>query len=150
MSERDPIDGPIDQRLVALLDTIVPPRAGIPGAGELGLGVGVVEDARSTGHLDDLHTVLAALPEEFETVDAAGREAALRDLEVVDPQRVASVVNMAYTAYYTHPRVLAGVSERTGYNTGPPQPSGYALAPFDEALLDPVRERPFSWRSDEG
>jgi len=108
----------------------------------------VVEDARSTGSLADLDAVLDALPVEFETLDAAGRESAVRAIESVDPHRVAGVVNMVYTAYYTHPRVLAGVSERTGYNPGPPQPSGYVLEPFDTSLLAPVRERDALWRSD--
>lgn len=138
-----------DPRLEAVLDTIVPARGEIPGAGGLGLGSSVLADARANGTVADLVAVLDLLPTEFADLDALARESALRTIEESEPEAVASVVNMAYTAYYTQPRVLEGISERTGYNPGPPQPSGYVLDPFDPALLEPVLERAPLWRTDD-
>ena len=137
-----------DARLVALLDTIVPSRGTLPGAGGLGLAASVIEDARANDHLADLISVVEALPVDFADLGQVDRESALRDIESSQPHEFASVVNMVYTAYYTQPQVLAGISERTGYNPGPPQPSGYHLEPFDDHLLAPVRGRTPMWRSD--
>ena len=138
-----------DVRLELVLDTIVPPRGELPGAGSLGLAHAVLDDARATGHLDDVTAVLEALPADFADQDPQTRETTLRAIERATPQAFAMVVNMAYTAYYTQPQVLAGISARTGYNPGPPQPSGYHLEPFDERLLTPVRDRAPLWRTDE-
>lgn len=136
-------------QLDAVLDTIIPARGELPGAGTLGLANAVMTDAKTSGHLDDIAKVLEALPADFAALDPSARESVLRDIERSAPQAFAMVVNMVYTAYYTQPKVLAGISERTGYNPGPPQPSGYTLAPFDDGLLAPVRDRGPLWRSDE-
>lgn len=136
-------------QLDAVLDTIVPPRGELPGAGGLGLTAAVVADATTTGHLDDIAVVLRELPLDFIASQPSVRESALRDIERFAPQSFAMVVNMVYTAYYTLPQVLTGISERTGYNPGPPQPSGYSMTPFDAELLAPVRDRAPLWRSDE-
>lgn len=138
-----------DPRLAAVLDTIVPARGGIEGAGGLGLAGSVLADAQANDTVADLIAVLDALPSQFASLDAGARESALRAIEATDPESVASVVNMVYTAYYTQPHVLAGISERTGYNPGPPQPSGYVLDSFDPTLLEPVRERSPLWRPDD-
>jgi hypothetical protein len=47
------------------------------------------------------------------------------------------------TDYYSHPKVL----EAFGWPRTPPQPAGYTLEPFDEALLTPVKSRKPFWRS---
>ena len=52
----------------------------------------------------------------------------------------------AYGAYYIDPRVRDIVEARTGYPNRPPQPLGYDLPPFDERLLDKVKQRPPFWR----
>ena len=38
-------------------------------------------------------------------------------------------------------RVLAAVAEATGYRLGPPQPGGYDVEPFDEAVLGNVKRK---------
>jgi hypothetical protein len=134
--------------LEIVLDTLIPPREDIPGAGGLGLAQAVSLDAEETGKTDDLDRILLHIPADFSGLAIDEREAILRTLEQKEPVAFWTLINMAYTAYYTHPDVLAGVSERTGYNPGPPQPRGYALEPFDEALLDPVRRMNPSWRPD--
>ena len=72
--------------------------------------------------------------------------ALLRTIADVLPRPFTSVINMAYTAYYTDPRVLHALQSRTGYQATPPQPAGYQLAEFDTALLERVRARPPLWR----
>jgi hypothetical protein len=137
-----------DSKLTAVLDALVPSRGDLPGAGELGLASAVVEDARDTGQLEILEGFLSRLPDDFDSSDVGKREQMLRSIESDNPGDFGSVVNMAYTAYYTDPRVLGDLSERTGYNPGPPQPDGYVLEAFDPQLLDPVRGRPPIWRQD--
>jgi hypothetical protein len=134
--------------LAIVLDTLIPPRQDIPGAGSLGLTQTVLLDAEETGKADDLGRILSRIPEGFSELAADEREEILRTLEHQEPDAFWAVINMAYTAYYTHADVLAGISQRTGYNPGPPQPLGYVLEPFDDVLLDPVRRMSPSWRPD--
>ena len=70
----------------------------------------------------------------------------LLEIETRQPEHFATLVNMVYTAYYSHGAVLAALSGRTGYNPGAPQPTGYVMEPFDESLLAPVKQMPPLWR----
>jgi len=137
-----------EKKLSAMLDVLIPAREGIPGAGALGLALAVLDDARATEQQAMLDDLLDQLPDDLEAREPAEREEILRRLESDTPASFGSVVNMAYTAYYTDPRVLRGISERTGYNPGPPQPDGYLLPAFDPELLEPVRNRHPLWRRD--
>lgn len=53
----------------------------------------------------------------------------------------AKVVGSALTAYYETQAVVIAF----GWRAQPPQPEGFALAAFDEVLLDPVRQRSAFW-----
>lgn len=145
MSERA-----LESVLVTVLDTLIPPRDGVFGAGGLGLSEAVFIDAQDTGKTQSIERILMQVPSGFAELSAADREAILHLLEQEEPMAFWAILNMAYTAYYTHPDVLAGISERTGYNPGPPQPLGYAMLAFhdDDVLLDPVRRMDPSWRPD--
>ena len=138
--------------LIALLDGIIPPRPAtgaapdLPGAGGLGLAAAVLDDAAASNRQADLDEVLGRLPAGFTDLDPRAREAALRTVADALPRAFASVINMAYTAYYTDPRVLHALQARTGYQATPPQPGGYPLDEFDPALLERVRTRPPLWR----
>jgi hypothetical protein len=72
--------------------------------------------------------------------------AALKTLEASEPDAFATLILYAYGAYYTDTRVRAVVEQRTGYPARPPQPEGYELPPFDERLLEKVKQRPPFWR----
>lgn len=136
-----------DSRLDALLATLVPGDATWPSAGALGLGERVRWIAALVeGHTAALDAVLAALPDDFVTVDAEARTTAVRALEARDPDGVSVAVLLAYNAYYTDARVLEVVEAETGYAARPPQPLGYELEPFDESLLATVRKRAPFWR----
>lgn len=77
---------------------------------------------------------------------AADRMAALQHLEAAEPMAFGRLVAAACTAYYVDPRVRAVVEVRTGYPARPPQPDGYDLPPFDDALLETQRRRAPFWR----
>jgi len=49
---------------------------------------------------------------------------------------------VVYLAYYGDPRVHG----RIGWRGGPLQPDGFALPPFDEAILEKTRRRQPFWR----
>lgn len=136
----------MDDRLAALLDGIVPPRSDLPGAGGLGLDQAVTADARESGRVGDLDSVLAMLPEGIARMSPLARDGCLREVAEAAPMAFASVVNMAYTAYYTDPRVLRALQERTGYQASPPQPNGYRLPSFDDQVLERARQRAPMWR----
>lgn len=136
----------MDSRLIALLDGIVPPRDDLPGAGGLMLGDAVIADAQENSRVADLEEILGSLPEGCAELSPVERDALLRQVEAQHPRAFQSLVNMAYTAYYTDPRVLHALQQRTGYQASPPQPGGYVLDGFDERLLERVRQRPAMWR----
>ncbi len=133
-----------DPKLIALLDTVIPPGADQPGAGAAGLAARVLDDAAGTPLAAGLDAVLAALPQNFVGSGSADREARLRAVAATDPAAMDAVVNLVYTAYYTDPGVLVSIEALTGYHAGPPQPQGYDLTPFDPEtvirvqLLDPI------------
>lgn len=132
--------------LAALLDTVIPASGDMPGAGAHGLAADVVTDAAGTPLANGLEVVLAALPDGFARLDQTGREDALGSVADAEPAAVAAVVNLTYTAYYTDPTVLGLVERHTGYNAGPPQPSGYELPVFDPAVLSRTRRSAPIWR----
>lgn len=119
--------------LTSVLDMLVPPRAEVAGAGGLGLA-GQIPAAVA-------EPVLAALPEGFAALDAAGRTAALQAVEAASPEAFAELVRQTYIAYYRDKRVLARIEQATGYAARPPQPEGYQIEPFDPSLLDVVKAR---------
>lgn len=130
----------------ALLETIVPSRDSLAGAGTLGLASYVVEDADDQAKRNALEIICAKLPTNFTDLMSLQREQALVDIEREHSNEFALVVNMIYTAYYSDQRVLIAIAEDTGYNPEPPQPAGYELAAFDERLLEPVKQRPPRWK----
>lgn len=133
--------------LVAVLDTLLPPNGDLPGAGRLGLDAQVQQEARSIPANEEvLDDVLRKLPADFLQLDPAAREAALQLIEAENPARFFTLVVMAYNAYYTDPRVLRQVEANTGYAARPPQPLGYEMKPFDERLLEKVRQREPFWK----
>jgi hypothetical protein len=133
--------------LTAVLDTLIPPTADVPGAGELGLAEKV--DAELAGapgvrraYLDGLLAIEAAGERPFGDLDVEAREAALRAVEAAHPVFFAALVEHAYRFYYTDLRVQRAV----GLTDGPPQPRGHELPVFDERLLTIQRKREPFWR----
>jgi hypothetical protein len=136
----------MDPRLPSLLDSVIPPRDHLAGAGGLGLADAVAADAQEASRGRDLGLVLSLLPEGFASLPDADRYACLQSVAEQHPRSFATVVNMVNTAYYTDSRVLQALQARTGYRASPPQPQGYALEQFDEQMLQRVRQREPMWR----
>ncbi|WP_377296950.1 hypothetical protein [Rhizobium sp. SGZ-381] len=131
-----------DRLRACLLDTLIPGGKGFPPAS----GVARLERlAFRPNWTTALQAVMSALPEGFETLDTAGRRAVLEGLEQTMAPAFQTLIEALYSVYYTDPRVLAAVSEQTGYRN-PPQPAGYVMAPFDDSVLATVRNHPQSWR----
>jgi gluconate 2-dehydrogenase subunit 3-like protein len=78
----------------------------------------------------------------FVRADAAGRIAAVRQVEAELPGPFQALVAVALRDYYEADLVLLAM----GWRAEPPQPQGHALPPFDEALLGAVRRRARMWR----
>ena len=136
--------------LSSVLDRLLPANEGLEPGGQMGLGGAVVDDASASPPLGAaLTTVLQSLPDGFCQLDGDAQDAALRAAETADPRAFAGLLNLAYTAYYTDARVQGLIAHRTGYEPGPPQPSGYDLAPFDERVLEQVSQRAPLWRKTE-
>ena len=131
-----------DDALAAILATL------LPGDGEWPAAAGLDLAAAVRGDLDpgQLAALVAALPADFVAGDADAREGRLRAIEAAQPAAFERLVGAAYLAYYTHPAVRAVIERTTGYAARPPQPLGYALEPFDEALLARQKQRAPFWR----
>lgn len=150
MSEsQEPVFSSAELRtLAAVLDVIVPPSSDgqLPGAGELGLAAAVVEAARQNPLLrpavaQGLAAIEAVARDRglasFPAASAAARTEIVKSATGDAAQLVPALLFPIYIAYYQHPRVLEGL----GREARPPFPKGYAMAPFDPALLEPVRKR---------
>ena len=131
-----------DTALESVLHTLLPGDADWPSAGSLDLAEAVRGDIDAAA----LTAILEALPAGFAGSDAAAREDALRAIETAQPASFDRLVAAAYLAYYTDSRVRIVIERRTGYAARPPQPLGYELEPFDEALLDARKRRAPFWR----
>lgn len=131
----------------AVVDTLLPGDGDWPSAGALGIADEALRIAAlaRTG-LEPLRRLLAALPAAFAGASADAREAALRAASATEPAGFGSALQSSYNAYYTHPDVLGVVKAKTGYRGGSPQPDGYQLPPFDEAMIAVARTREPLWR----
>ena len=69
-----------------------------------------------------------------------GQDETLRQVEREHPVFFRELVRQCYNSYYTNPEVF----DLIGYSM--PDPQDYQPLPFDESLLDPVRQRGQMWR----
>lgn len=131
-----------------LLDTLLPgDGADWPAAGAHGLADRTRELSRDLpGATDAIAAVLKRLPGDFRSLSPEAREQAVRTIEAAEPAAFDLVINAAYSSYYTDSGVRDVIARLTGYENRPPQPLGYALAPFDEDLLKITAARPPFWR----
>lgn len=134
-----------------VMDRLIPPVDDLPGAGSMGL---LDELERMAGEHDryrkSLVRFLDALSMDM-SVEAEGgflalegerQDEAIREIEDSISKEFANVLEAVYIAYYSRPEV----HQRIGWRTGPLQPQGFTLPPFDESILDTVRKREPFWR----
>lgn len=128
---------------IILLDTLLPGGDGFPSASEAGLMVAMDQN---TAFADAVVLVLSLVSEEFAAMEEGDRVLTLQRVEADNGVAFRDLTTLAYTAYYTAPKVLAVISAKTSYRH-PPQPGGYILPEFDKSVLATARNNPVSWRS---
>ena len=129
-----------------VLNRIVPAEDDFPGAGDLGIASYVHGVAAESAALADLfvaglariQTVAAVdTGKGFQNLSPEEKDGVLQRVEQEQPDFFMALVQHAYNGYYTNPAIFPLI----GYEGHPPQPLGYAMKPFDPALLENVRKR---------
>lgn len=131
--------------LRAMMDRLVPPVDALPGAGAMGLAA---EVEAMTGQHSAFHRALVGVldglaVEAFDRLPGPAQDDAIGAFETLQPVVFNALLEVVYLAYYGDPRV----HRRIGWRTGPLQPLGFELPPFDEAILGTTRQRQPFWRS---
>lgn len=135
--------------IAAVLNRIVPAQNEMPGAGDLGIG-GFVESVaggspetrrRLLEGLVQIELAAAERGAEFGALSADAQTDALRAVESSAPEFFQYLVTQTYRGYYTNETVTELLSYRA------PNWEDYDPLPFDESLLEPVRERGQIWVS---
>jgi hypothetical protein len=134
------------QRLLLrlVLNRVIPPHGDLPGAGDLQAGDSIERTLGESPRLrrvflDVLTAIEISSASQFADLDAPAQTAALQRVEQSHPAFEA-LVDHAYRAYYTLPKVQQALGWRT------PQPLGHTLPPFDPDLLVQQRARAPFWR----
>jgi hypothetical protein len=131
--------------LVAVLDTLVPPDSGFPGAGAVALEH-VLAVAAASPEMDALlaagldavaREARAAGAAELAWLGADEREAVLRRAEASHPVFFDALVGHAYDGYYSDPAVIA----RLGLDPSPLHPRGHRVDTVETLDLARVRAR---------
>ena len=135
--------------MAAVLNRIVPAQNEMPGAGDLGIA-GFVESVaggspqtrrRLLEGLVQIELAAAERGAEFAALSAEAQTDALRAVESSAPEFFQYLVTQTYRGYYTNETVTELLSYRA------PNREDYDPLPFDESLLEPVRERGQIWVS---
>jgi hypothetical protein len=130
--------------LSGVMDRLVPPVDGLPGAGAMGLAPEVDSLARRHApYHRSLSTFIQELAMRWSPqLPHSQKDALIRDLEAADSATFNAVLELVYLAYYGDPRV----HRRVGWRGGPLQPEGFLLAPFNPEILQAIRQRRPFWR----
>ena len=137
--------------LKRVMDVIVPAVDDLPGAGEMGLAGKAEELAdRTADYGESLRRVLDALALDpsaraeggFASLDEEQQTAALKALEASMSKHFDNFVDLIYIVYYSDERV----HKRIGWRSGPLQPLGWEMPPFDPVILETVSKRKPFWR----
>src|SRR5262249_48326951 len=120
--------------LRAAMDRLVPPVDDLPGAGTMGLlGAGEAMAGKHAPFHGALFHLLDGLATAgFAALAGPAQDDAIRASEATHPVSFNVALEVVYLAYYGDPRV----HQRIGWRGGPLQGRGFALPPFDEAILE--------------
>ena len=137
--------------LAAVVDRIIPPGDGVPGASKAGAaehvegisGVSPQSRATLTNGLKAIEATSGrAHSKEFTNLSDDDKTEVLKQVESQHAEFFAALVRETYSGYYSSPKVL----QTKGLPISAPQPAGYEIEPFDAALLDGVRKRGKAYR----
>ena len=137
--------------LEAVVDRIIPPGNGVPGADEVGVAehvegiAGVSPQSRAilTNGLKAIEaTSGSSHSRDFVSLSDREKTEVLKHVESQHSEFFAVLVRETYSGYYSSPEVLR-VKELP---LSAPQPAGYEVEPFDAALLEGVRKRGKAYR----
>ncbi|MYC33881.1 MAG: gluconate 2-dehydrogenase subunit 3 family protein [Chloroflexi bacterium] len=138
-----------DQRalLSAALNCIIPAQGEMPAAGDLDIG-GFVESV-AAGNAESRRRLLEGLVQiqlvaaeqggDFQALPADAQMDALRAVESSASEFFQYLVTQTYRGYYTNETVTSLLSYRA------PNRQDYDPLPFDDSLLEPVRQRGQIW-----
>ena len=133
--------------LAAALNRIVPAQGEMPAAGDLGIAefvesVTAGSSAKRRNLLDGLVRIELAASErggDFTSLSADAQTDALSAVQTTNPEFFQELVTQTYRGYYTNETVFDLLSYRA------PNREGYDPIPFNESLLEPVRQRGRMW-----
>ncbi|MEM7024420.1 MAG: hypothetical protein AAF637_17840, partial [Pseudomonadota bacterium] len=131
--------------LAHAMDRVVPPVDDLPGAGSMGLAEEVVERSRSDHRFwSALEAVISNLPAagDFGDLNGDQQDATLSAVEQRFPRQFGHWLDVVYTVYYMQP----AVHRRLGWHGRPPQPDGNQMPPWNESVLDTIRNREPFWK----
>ena len=118
-----------------LVDVLLPGDARFPAASDAGTH-GVVADRLvaqlGEAALDDLAQTIAACGGPLGPLGATERQEVVRRFEADHPEQFETLRMIAYLAYYESPAVVRAVRSLGHVYNDAPQPTGYAMSPFDE------------------
>ena len=135
--------------ITAAYNRLIPAQDRFPGAGDLGgarfveqVAAGNIRLRRSFGEgLAQLEIAASQRGGEgFVGLSSEAQVETLREVEAAHPDFFREFVRQCYNFYYTNPEVF----DLIGYAM--PDPQDYQPLPFDESLLEPVRQRGQMWR----
>lgn len=137
-------------QLERLLEILIPESDGHPSAAQAILIPNLISDVSKRYDYALIEKMLNSLTEDLTKLDINSAEVQIRNCETKFPAEFSVLLNAVYIAYYESPKVLQRISEKTGYNTNPPQPEGYSLVAFDPELLQNVRAKKPFWKETHG
>ena len=150
--ERSMFLSPSQRELLnAILDRIIPPGDGVPGASEVGAaehvegisGVSPQSRALLTKGLKAIEATSGRTHSvAFVTLSDGEKTEVLKQVESQHTEFFAVLVRETYSGYYSSSEVL----RIKGLPLSAPQPQGYEIEPFNESLLDSVRKRGKAYR----
>lgn len=137
-----PLDTSQQAKLVALLDSIIPPdpERNLPGAGDMDL-VSHVSD-QSPESMVLLVKTVDYFDDDFVKLDSAERHPLVQSFSEQKPGLFSEFIFHTYACYYQNDHVRAGLD----LAPGPPFPRGNDLISGDLSLLDEVLNRPPMYR----
>ena len=138
--------------LAAVLNRIVPAEGAMPAAGDLGIAAFVESVAAGSSAarrqlLDGLTRIeltAGAQGSSFGVLSPEAQVDVLQTVAAASPAFFQELVTQTYRGYYTNESVCDLLSYRA------PNRADYRPIPFDESLLEPVRQRGQLWTRADG